>query len=48
MGKSYQERGVFICDEEVKNIYTNKVYQKMKGCTREKLLEYCPSMKHIP
>ncbi|CAK9872024.1 unnamed protein product [Sphagnum jensenii] len=38
MGKSYQERGVFICDEEAKNIYTNKAYQEMTGCTREELL----------
>jgi len=48
MGKSYQERRVFIRDEEAKNIYTNKAYQEMTGCTREELMEYCPSMKHIP
>jgi hypothetical protein len=48
MGKSYQERGVFIYDEEAKNIYTNKAYQEMTRCTREELLKYCPSMKHIP
>jgi PAS domain S-box-containing protein len=38
MGKPYRERGVFICDEEAKNIYTNKAYQEMTGCTREELL----------